>query len=211
MHCELTTKLLSTQEKLDETNEKVTSTAKTYSQAVTSPTTPNNTQPPNVTLSQLQICNREEIKSCQVLINFIRTPELALENYDEPTLSRKALDSINTTWATSSKPKPPLPKLKSATLLQTGSLLLKLDTPFAADWLREGTPRDTFLANLGSGANIKDRTYQVIAQFVPVQFDPEDDDHLRQLEIFNGLEPASSKLNGSNRLKTGNLTKKLPQ
>ena len=184
-HNDLTTKILSTQEKLDKTNDKVTSTAKSYSQAAASPPTPGSTKPPSTTLSQLQICNREEIESHQVLINFMRTPNLSLDNFDEPTLSRKALDSINTTWASSPEPKPPLPKLKSATLLCTGSLLLELNTPFAADWLRDNAHHDSFLSNLGSGANIRDRTYQDIAQFVPVQFDPEDDDHLCPLEIFN--------------------------
>ena len=41
-----------------------------------------------------------------------------------------------------------------------------------ANWLKEETPHDTFLANLGSGANIRNRTYQVIAHFVPIQFNP---------------------------------------
>ena len=53
------------------------------------------------------------------------------------------------------------------------------------------TPRDTFLTNISSGTNIRDRTYQVITHFVPIQFDPEDDNHLCQVEIFNDLIPAS--------------------
>ena len=40
---------------------------------------------------------------------------------------------------------------------------------------------------MGSGAKIKNRTYQVILQFVPIQFKPEDSDHHRQLEDFNNL------------------------
>ena len=34
----------------------------------------------------------------------------------------------------------------------------------------------------------RDRTYQAITQFIPIQFDPEDSNHLCQFEIFNGLE-----------------------
>src|SRR6202000_2388509 len=83
------------------------------------------------------------------------------------------------------------PKLKSAILLRTGSLLIELDTAKAADWLKEEAPCDTFLANLGSGANIKNRTYQIIAHFVPIQFNPEDDDHLHKFEVFNSLKPSS--------------------
>lgn len=193
-HSDLAERLQQTQEKLEVTSEKVNKNAKTYSQAAASAAT-NTThqQPPSsqVTHSQIQIQNREEIKRRQVLINFNTTPSLALDNLDEVTLSRKALDSINTTWAASPDPKPTLPKLKAATLLRNGGLLIELDTAEGADWLKKDTPRVTFLSNIGSGANIKDRSYQIIAHFVPIQFDPDNTDQLRDYETFNGLEPLS--------------------
>ena len=191
---ELADKLSSAQEKLNETTEKVNSSMRTYSQvaaAQTPPNDPTQTPPPNSSYSQIRIRNREEIRQRQVLINFIRTPDLELETYDELTLSRKSLDSLNTTWASFTDLKPPHPKLKSAILLRTGNLLIELDSAEAADWLRKDAPHDTFLANLGSGTNIKDRTYQVITHFVLVQFNPEDEEHLHQFEVLNGLEPNS--------------------
>ena len=108
---DLTSKLLVTQEKISETNDKVTSNAKTYSQVATTPAPPNNAlQPPSTTTyAQLRIQNREIIKRRQVLISFTHTPELSLDAYDETTLSRKALNSLNTTWASALTPNPPTP------------------------------------------------------------------------------------------------------
>ena len=125
-----------------------------------------------------------------MLINFIRTSDLELDNFDEHTLSRKALKALNTTWITTADPKPTHPKLKTATLLHNGGLL-ELDSSTSANWLKEATPRNSFLSNLGLGAAIKDRSYQVIVQFVPTQFNPEDNNQLRLYEEFNGLEPLS--------------------
>jgi hypothetical protein len=88
-------------------------------------------------------------------------------------------------------PQTPLPKLKSTILLRKGGLLLELDTSESAVWLKEASPRTSFLTNVGSGANINDRSYQVIAQFVPVQFDPTDPGQIQQFEAFNNLESQS--------------------
>ncbi|KAF9780520.1 hypothetical protein BJ322DRAFT_973104, partial [Thelephora terrestris] len=81
--------------------------------------------------------------------------------------------------------------LKTIILMKNGGLLLELDSTETADWLRHPNTRESFLTGLGSGANIKDRTYQVIVQFVPIQFDPEIQENLRNYEIFNGLEENS--------------------
>jgi len=142
---------------------------------------------PNVLYSQIQIRNREEIKRRQVLIDFDRMGDMSLETMDEATLTRKTNDALNTVWAAAPEPKLPHPKLKTATLMRNGGLLLELDSSETAEWLKGEEVREGFLANVGSGANIKNRTYQVIVQFVPIQFKPEDDQHLQDYENFNGL------------------------
>ena len=181
-HSEMSDKLQHTQEQLNETSEKVNSNAKTYSQVAATLPNPSPPHPhplnANPTYSQIQIRNREEIKQRQVLINFSNSPDLNLDILDEDTLSRKALDSLNTTWAASPDPKPEHPKLRSATLLRNGGLLLELDSAEVAEWLKGTSPSELFLSNLGSGANIKNRSYQVIVQFVPTSFNPSDAEHL---------------------------------
>ena len=194
-YTEITEKLQSTQEKLEETAQRVTANTRSYSQvaAVIPNSLPPNPPPftPNTSHSQIQIRNREEIKRRQVLIDFDRTEDMNLEAMDEATLTRKTTDALNTIWAAASEPKLPRPKLRAATLLRNGGLLLELDSSEAAEWLKGDDIREDFLTNVGSGANIKNRTYQVIVQFVPIQFEPEDDRQLRDYENFNGLAPNS--------------------
>ena len=144
--------------------------------------------PANPSYAQIQIRNREEIKKRQALIDFERTNTLSLENLDERTLARKATDSIATVWASAHEPKPNRPVLKTTILMRNGGLLLKLDSSDALDWLHKDEIRERFLANIGSGANIKDRTYQTILSFVPIQFEPENEGHLRNFEDLNGIE-----------------------
>ena len=194
-YADITEKLQSTQEKLEETAQRVNANTRTYSQvAATTPNTlPANSLPvpPNVSYSQIQIRNRAEIKRRQVLIDFDRTEDMNLETMDEATLTRKTTDALSTIWAAAPEPKISHPKLKATTLMRNGGLLLELDSSEAAEWLKGDDIRGRFLTNIGSGANIKNRTYQVIVQFVPIQFNPEDNQHLRDYESFNGLPTGS--------------------
>ena len=194
----LTDNLKQTQEKLDEVSQKMATNVKSYSQVVSS-TPPTNSSPlaPPVSLSQIQIHNREEIKKRQVLIDFRSTQDLQLDNMDETVLAHKVNDAVKTTWAAMAKPKPEIPKIKAAVLMCNGSLLLKLDSPKSANWLLDDTNRTRFLDNIGSGACIKDRSYQVIVQFAPVQFQPKDKENIRTFETINGL-PAVRKISSSN-------------
>ena len=94
------------------TSDKITTNVKLYSQAAASAAVPStNTHPhplPNkMTYSQIQIRNREEIKCQQVLINFDKTLDAAIDSFDETTLLRKSLNSLDTTWVATSDPKPP--------------------------------------------------------------------------------------------------------
>ena len=189
----LTENLQQTQERLETTTQQVAESAKTYSQVASSPPNPNNSHPPPQTsLEQIRLRNREEIKKRQVLIDFDRTAELDLDIMDTVTLARKVNDAINTAWAITPEPRPlNCPKLKASTLLRNGGLLLEFDLESSADWLRDDAISQNFLANIGSGASIKNRSYQVIVQFAPVQFSPHDDSHLREYEATNGLDPNS--------------------
>lgn len=180
-----------TQEVMAESAREAATQAKSYSQIVGANHTPHpqSTPPlPNVTYSQLQMQNREQIKKRQVLIDFKKAEELQLEEMDEKTLNRKATDALRTCLAVAKDPKPAVVRLKTGTLLRNGGLLLELNSDEAADWLRSDEVIERFLENLGSGASIKNRTYQVIVQFVPVSFDPTADENLRSYEEHNNIE-----------------------
>ena len=188
----LTANLLKAQEKLEEATQTVMK--KSYSQAAAAAvTTPTYTQTPTPPISadQIRLRNREEIKRRQVLIEFDRNLDLQLENMSETVLGEKAKDAINTTWAATPEPKPALPRVKGAVLLRNGGLLLELNTAEAADWTCDEANRASILRNIGSGASIKNRSYQVIVQFIPVRFDPDDDEMRRDFETTNDLQPNS--------------------
>ena len=181
-----------TQEEMAESARNAATQVRAYSQVVATPL-PLQPSPPHspITHSQLQIQNREQIKRRQVLVDFEKTEELQLGVMDEKTLTRKATDALYTVFAAATDPKPVEVKLKSGILLRNGGLLLELNSDEAAQWLRSDGVITSFLENLGSGASIKNRTYQVLVQFVPVTFDPADDEHVRGFEENNGITNGS--------------------
>ena len=183
-----------TQEDMAESAKEAATQVKSYSQAAASippPTRQFSPPTPAVTHSQLQIQNREQIKRRQVLIDFEKTDDLQLETMNEVTLNRKATDAIRTCLAVATDPKPAEAKLKTGTLLRNGGLLLELNSDEAAQWLKSEDVLERFLENLGSGASIKNRTYQVIVHFVPISFDPANEEHVRGYEEHNNIQSGS--------------------
>ena len=180
-----------TQENMAESARQAATQVRTYSQIAATPPHPQSTPSPPITYSQLKIQNREQIKRRQVLIDFEQTEDLQLGEMDERTLTRKATDALRTCYAVAGDPKPTEVKLKAGTLLRNGGLLLELNTDEAALWLKSDEIINRFLENLGSGASVKNRTYQVIVQFVPVSFDPADDKHIKAFEEHNNIAEGS--------------------
>ena len=187
----LATNLQQAQERFETSTQQTINNVRTYSQAAASAINTNPSHPSQrLTLSQMQIRNREQVKKRQVLIDFSADQNLDVMNQD--TLARKATDAINTAWVISPEPKPvSQPKIRDATLMRNGGLLLEFDSEASANWLREEANSNCFASNIGSGACIKNRSYQVIVQFVPIQFNPTDNTHLRDLEENNSLSPNS--------------------
>ena len=180
-----------TQEEMAESARQAATQVRTYSQAVTTHPAPPVHPAPPITHSQIQIQNRERIKKRQVLVDFKKTEELQLEDMDEKTITRKAVDAIHTVYAAAAGPKPLEVKLKSGTLLRNGGLLLELNSDEAASWLKSDEIIASFLENVGSGASVKNRTYQVIVQFVPVSFDPAAEENIRTYEEHNNIAAGS--------------------
>jgi len=87
--------------------------------------------------------------------------------------------------------KPKEVKLKPVMLLRNGGLLLELNSPETVQWLRNTNITDKFLGGIGSGASIKNKTYQVIISFTPIQFNPEEDKQVRAYEEHNNIQQNS--------------------
>ena len=150
----LTEKLTKAQEQMDETAQKVITTTRTYSQVAATTPTHIPTLTSTLSINQIRLRNREEIKKQQVLIEF-NNADLQLENMSDTVLGRKAKDAIATAWAIAPEPKPTLPGVKAAVLLRNGGLLLEMDSTEAAEWLCDDANRTSVLNNIGSGASIK--------------------------------------------------------
>ena len=186
----LTEKLVKAQEQMDEMTQKIITTTRMYSQVAATTPTHIPTLAPTPSINQIRLHNREEIKKRQVLIEFDNT-ELQLKNMSDTVLGRKAKDTIATAWAIAPEPKPTLPGVKATVLLRNGGLLLKMDSAEAAEWLCDDANRTSVLNNIGSGVSIKNQTYQVIVQFIPVTFEADNNISLRNFETINGLEAGS--------------------
>lgn len=76
-----------------------------------------------------------------------------------------------------------------ANRLRNGGVVFLLNTERAADWIKENT-RD-FLDGLGGEFIFKNRTYNIIAEFIPVTFDPTLEGELRHVENLSGLREHS--------------------
>lgn len=84
----------------------------------------------------------------------------------------------------------------TACKLINGGILYELSTVDAAKWFAKEEVRAAFLDKFSAGAIIKERTFPVIAEFVPVTLEDQVMDKLREIESGNGLhrgELASAK------------------
>ncbi|KAJ7762505.1 hypothetical protein B0H16DRAFT_1311730, partial [Mycena metata] len=72
-----------------------------------------------------------------------------------------------------------------ATLQRSGSVLLHTSSTEAATWLKANI--ESFLSCMGGTSIYKERLLNVVAQYVPVSFDPSQDGALRILESENNI------------------------
>lgn len=74
------------------------------------------------------------------------------------------------------------------TKLQNGGLLLEMDSDRAANWIQQAPQQQTFTVVFNAEATIKSRTFTAVAQFVPLTFDPNSEEELREVEKVSGLD-----------------------
>lgn len=71
--------------------------------------------------------------------------------------------------------------------VRRGALVIKMSSKEAADWLRHPEITPIFTANFLTGAVVKPRQYPLIVPRIPITFEPEDSEHLREVEETNDL------------------------
>ena len=80
-------------------------------------------------------------------------------------------------------------KVQEINKLRNGGVIVQLSSKEAAEWLREPSNKLSFMRKLDNKAFTKDRAYPILIPRIPTTFDPSNQEHLREIEGENGLEP----------------------
>ncbi|KAG1788584.1 uncharacterized protein HD556DRAFT_1215180, partial [Suillus plorans] len=75
--------------------------------------------------------------------------------------------------------------------LRNGGLIIEVDNEQLAGWLKGPTGRVLLESHLDSTASIRDRTYPIVVQFLPISYEIECDNFPRHIEAENHLPPNS--------------------
>ncbi|KAG2108903.1 uncharacterized protein F5147DRAFT_531038, partial [Suillus discolor] len=75
--------------------------------------------------------------------------------------------------------------------LSHGGALYELNAPISAEWLNIPTNRRIFLNLFDANTIIKDRSYHLIVENVPISFDPNSKTAITEIEIKGGLQANS--------------------
>ena len=84
--------------------------------------------------------------------------------------------------------KPKDAKVVSVFKTRTKAVVLTLSSKETVAWLREPENEYMFTKGFSEGSHIKARQYNIIAPRVPIIFNPDSPEHLREVEESNGLE-----------------------
>ena len=123
-----------------------------------------------------------------------RAKQILIDIYDEEghnTLEKsltELIDKANEVLGImSDADKPKEVKVEAAVKTKKNAILLTMNSKEAVNWIRDPSNEVTFAEAFSKGAHIREREYILIAPRVPLTFDPENPDHLREIEETNSL------------------------
>lgn len=128
-----------------------------------------------------RIVRDQNRKACQVLVDI----------YNKEVVNR-SLEEIKSNFNTliGIEPTEPLMdvNIQHIVKLRNGGLILQFETKEAAEWFKQPEILSSILPKIDSTATLKDRAYQILVPRVPVTFDPDHEESLRELEEQNGMK-----------------------
>ena len=144
---------------------------------------------PPANIQEAKIQNRLSIEACQTLIEFQTQAEDTQRDsiLADANSTGKIKTAINT-WLANSEiedPPPPNSTIRAITQYRNNRLLIETNSRAAAKWLKDNATR-VLQPTLGRPVKVLGRLYQVIARFMPVQFQT-NDEGIRELEISANL------------------------
>ncbi|KAG2030272.1 hypothetical protein BDR03DRAFT_805556, partial [Suillus americanus] len=78
--------------------------------------------------------------------------------------------------------------IKNVNQYRNGGTIIELTTTEAARYLKKNNIKENFIKNLDPKAIFKDRAYLVVIQFVPLTFNPNSENQIRNFEQENKWE-----------------------
>ncbi|KAG0691533.1 hypothetical protein DFH29DRAFT_1010836 [Suillus ampliporus] len=139
--------------------------------------------------SSIMACS--EAQARQILVDCKSMSETSgLKDLTEAELVRKANTALEGMKA-KGKDVPQDASFTSARKLRHGGVIFEVDSIDIKAWLSCQSTSQAFSENFGSDTMIKDRTFQVIAEYVPTTFNPDSPTALAETEKSSKLRPGS--------------------
>jgi hypothetical protein len=140
------------------------------------------------TMVDLRIKDDLERKAKQVLVEVLSDD---LKGKSLAEIKLRATDAIAELDDDQDRPEQVVVEVVTAT--RTKALLLQMNTKQAANWLRNPLTESQFMPKFAKDSFFVNRTYNIIVPRTPIIFDPKNEQHLREIEEGNNLDPKSVK------------------
>ena len=168
---------------VSDSSNRLTNTVSSYKDALlTVPRPPQHAQTNRPTdQNDPRIIRDQHRKACQVLVDI----------YNKDTVNR-SLEELKNNFNTliGLEPTEPLADVNVQRIikLRNGGLILQFETKEAAEWFKQPVILSSILPQIDSSATLKNRTFQILVPRVPVTFEPDNEESLRELEEQNGMK-----------------------
>jgi len=161
----------------------ISTVTQSYRDALAGPSTTLN--PTNA--ASMKIMNRMAIQSRQVLIKPDATAAAANQNRT-PEQLKEIKTKVTETIAKLTKPENLDASPRAVTITRGGLILIEMGNPEAANWFQTDETTKQFIQEFDPKAAVKRRNFPIILKFVPIEWNPDSQDELRDLETRHGLE-----------------------
>ncbi len=166
------------------TTGQLSSTVSSYKEALLSKSNTamqSNNQTPTRPSEDPRLTRDLERKSRQILL------ELSTDEIEGKSIT-ELKEKVDAALSSISPPPPEGAKVQEINKLRNGGIILQLASKEAAEWLRNSINEQAFTSKLGTEALIRDRVFRILVPRVPLSFDPNNKEHLREIESINDLD-----------------------
>ncbi len=153
---------------------------KTYAQALRGPAAP------QLSPQCARAVTRAQLREKQLLVDGLTTGDG--EQLSAAVLVAKAHMALNIMRDEKDFELPEGIKVLAASTLSNGGVIYEFESAGSAAWIKRDGILEEFERGLGVGAQVKPRYYKVVAEYVPVSFEPENPYDLTTVESENDIQ-----------------------